>query len=378
MDLKGAKILLVDDTQANLDILCQVLEPEGYSISMAPNGEVALRIVERVMPDLILLDVMMPGIDGFEVCRRLKADEKTQEIPVIFITAEADTTRVVTGFDVGGVDYILKPFREEEVVVRVETHLKINHLTRELAQKNDELSEANAHIREATERKSRFLASMAHELRTPLTAIMGYVDNMLEGIGGELSERQQHVLGRVGENSDHLLNLVNDLLDLSKIEAGRMELNLVPVNLTELIDSCADTVRPIVADGVTLSVDVDEQIGDVCSDSSWLRQILMNLSGKRRFNKCKCKLCLFPLSNYNIINAIVTVSNKRHFHRINSRGNILDRKLALCITSCAETATPLCIEQFHIGTGQYATRFFLSYISCHRTCLCRHSMGTEK
>ena len=128
IDLQGARILVVDDTAANLDVLCELLEPEGYKISMAPNGEVALRIAGRVMPDLILLDVMMPGIDGFEVCRRLKRDAATREIPVIFITAEDLTESVVSGFEAGGVDYITKPFRDREVLVRVRNALYTKYL----------------------------------------------------------------------------------------------------------------------------------------------------------------------------------------------------------------------------------------------------------
>ncbi|MDP6040990.1 MAG: response regulator, partial [Candidatus Latescibacteria bacterium] len=231
MDLEGAKILLVDDTPTNLDVLCELLGAQGFKLSVAPNGEVALGIVNRVIPDLILLDVMMPGIDGFEVCRRLKQNEKTREIPVIFITAEDMTQSVVTGFEVGGVDYIKKPFQSEEVLIRVQTHLKIDRLTRELARKNTELSQAS-------ERKSSFLASMAHELRTPITSIKGYTDNMRDGIGGTLNKRQIRNLARVSQNSDHLLGLVNDLLDLSKIEAGRMDVNPEPFCVQNLISNC--------------------------------------------------------------------------------------------------------------------------------------------
>ncbi|MBI2504284.1 MAG: SpoIIE family protein phosphatase [Candidatus Latescibacteria bacterium] len=125
IDLKSAHILLVDDTPANLDVLCALLETEGYQISLAPNGKVALKIAPQAeaAPDLILLDVMMPGMDGFEVCRRLKADPKTREIPVIFITAEDQTESLVKGFQAGGVDYIPKPFRDQEVRVRVRNAL---------------------------------------------------------------------------------------------------------------------------------------------------------------------------------------------------------------------------------------------------------------
>ena len=128
IDTKGARILLVDDTQANREVLCALLESEGYKIFMAPDGPSALRIADRTNPDLILLDVMMPGMNGYEVCRRLKREDKTRETPVIFITAETDTSAVVEGFQVGGVDYIPKPFRDAEVLVRVRNNLVTKYL----------------------------------------------------------------------------------------------------------------------------------------------------------------------------------------------------------------------------------------------------------
>ncbi len=118
------KILVIDDTPVNLDVLWKTLEPMGYIVQIAPNGEAALKIIsDSSLPDLILLDVMMPGIDGFETCKRLKANERTRDIPVIFLTAKSETEYVVRGFEVGGVDYITKPFNQEEVCVRVRTHV---------------------------------------------------------------------------------------------------------------------------------------------------------------------------------------------------------------------------------------------------------------
>jgi CheY-like chemotaxis protein len=146
VDLQAPRILLVDDQPANLNLLYELLEGEGYRISVAPSGPVALKVVEQAEPDLILLDVMMPGMDGFEVCRRLKQDEKTQDIPVVFITAL--TEDVVQGFQAGGVDYITKPFRDEEVLVRVRTHLRINRLQREVDARNAELLEKNQALEE--------------------------------------------------------------------------------------------------------------------------------------------------------------------------------------------------------------------------------------
>ena len=145
IDLADAKILIVDDTPANLKVLRQALEPEGYNILAASNGETAHKIAIKAEPDLILLDVLMPGMDGFETCRRLKGDAATQGIPIIFITARAETEAVVEGFRAGGVDYIVKPFQNEEVLIRVETHLRIDRLARELVRKNTELQEEIAH-----------------------------------------------------------------------------------------------------------------------------------------------------------------------------------------------------------------------------------------
>jgi DNA-binding NtrC family response regulator len=138
---EAARVLLVDDQQANLDVLCNVLEADGYRVLLAPNGEVALKTAARAMPDLILLDIMMPGLDGYEVCRRLKANDNTRHIPIIFISARDLHEDVVQGFEIGAVDYITKPFREREVLVRARTHVQLNRLHRELAEKNQALEQ---------------------------------------------------------------------------------------------------------------------------------------------------------------------------------------------------------------------------------------------
>ncbi len=140
------KILLVDDVPANLAVLTSALEPQGYEIFAAPNGASALSVAVKVKPDLILLDIMMPGLDGLETCRRLKQNEAARDIPVIFITARSETENVVEGFRAGGVDYVVKPFQAEEVLNRVATHLRINRLTRELREKNRALETRTAEL----------------------------------------------------------------------------------------------------------------------------------------------------------------------------------------------------------------------------------------
>src|SRR5512139_484249 len=127
----GNRILVVDDTPANLQALAGTLKAKGYQISVATNGKQALEVVERVRPDLILLDVMMPEMDGFETCRRLKASEQWRQIPVIFLTAKTETADIVKGFELGAVDYVGKPFNAHELLARVNTHLTIARLPRE-------------------------------------------------------------------------------------------------------------------------------------------------------------------------------------------------------------------------------------------------------
>lgn len=122
------KILVVDDNAANIDVMLTFLEAEGYDLSIANSGEMALKIARHSQPDLILMDVMMPGMNGFETCRKLKADESTMEIPIIFVTAKKEVEDIVEGFRSGGIDYIAKPFRQEEVLSRVGTHLRLRRL----------------------------------------------------------------------------------------------------------------------------------------------------------------------------------------------------------------------------------------------------------
>lgn len=126
------RILVVDDTPANIQIVAGILKDKGYQLSVATNGQQALEALERVRPDLILLDVMMPVMDGFETCRRLKASAAWREIPVIFLTSKTDTTDIVTGFEMGAVDYVAKPFNAHELLARINTHLTVDHLRRSL------------------------------------------------------------------------------------------------------------------------------------------------------------------------------------------------------------------------------------------------------
>ena len=158
--IEKSKILIVDDFPANLDLLRQTLESKAYNISVALSGEVALSIVRRAVPDLVLLDVMMPGMDGFETCRRLKANPTTADIPVIFLTAKDEPDSVLEGFRAGGIDYITKPFQNEEVLLRIETHLKIDRLTKVLIETNTELAAMNTQLQQEIAKREQVEESL--------------------------------------------------------------------------------------------------------------------------------------------------------------------------------------------------------------------------
>ena len=157
LDLKDSKILVVDDVPANLDVLVEALDREGYNVLVASNGTTALEVAAYARPDLILLDVMMPGIDGFETCRRLQADHNLEDTPVIFLTARDDIEGIVEGFEAGGLDYITKPFKKEEVLLRVRTHLERTLLARNLA-------ELNAHLEQKVAERTREVQLRLKEL----------------------------------------------------------------------------------------------------------------------------------------------------------------------------------------------------------------------
>ncbi len=226
---RASRILIVDDTPANIDVLDQMLEAEGHQISVAASGEAALDLAPKIAPDLILLDIMMPGIDGFETCRRLTADPATKDIPVLFITAKSDAEDVVKGFSLGAVDYIAKPFREQEVLTRVRFHLQRKHLIEEMKDKNRKLTEVN-------DLKNKFLGMASHDLKNPITSIRGYARILLDQGGKLPEETRTEFLEAIHEISGHMLELLGDLLNISMIESGHLNLCLKNDSLAALVE----------------------------------------------------------------------------------------------------------------------------------------------
>jgi len=208
--MSEAKILIVDDVPENISVLFEFLIQQGYDVSIAPDGESAIEVVDNDPPDLILLDVMMPGIDGFETCRRLKADERHREIPVIFMTALSDTVDKVKGFQLGAVDYVTKPMQQDEVLVRIRAHLTIRRLQQELRERNLRLAEQNAEL-------DAFAHTVAHDLRNPLGVIDNAVYLLKRDLQGRTTPEIEEYLGLFTRSTKRMRDLIEGLLTLAGI-----------------------------------------------------------------------------------------------------------------------------------------------------------------
>ncbi|WP_442948619.1 hybrid sensor histidine kinase/response regulator [Nostoc sp.] len=206
---KPIHILLVDDNPNNLKVLSEMIQGYGWKALMATNGESAIEQTEYALPDLILLDVMMPGIDGFETCRRLKANPITQNIPVIFMTALSDSKDKVKGLEIGAVDYVTKPFQQEEVIARLKLHLKISHLTYTLEQR-------------VQERTAELTQSLQQLQQTQLQLIqsekMSTLGQLVAGIGHEIN----NPIGFIEGNFSYITEYTNNLLHLVNLQQKKL------------------------------------------------------------------------------------------------------------------------------------------------------------
>lgn len=287
-------VLVVDDTPTNLKVLADYLSAEGFRILVARNGESALKRAEHGQPDIILLDVLMPGINGFETCGRLKANPATEHIPVIFMTALSETEHKVRGFEMGAVDYVTKPIQQAEVLARLQTHLKIRDLTNTLERRvtmrtkelrealqnqqrlTDELSIALSRAEEARMIQGRVINVVSHEFRTPLNVISGS-SHLLVNFAERMSvEKRGAVSKRITESISYMTTLLDNVLYTGTMEqeSTQVQYNAVDIEaLCRRANQLAESQfgkRPI---EMSFS-DVDELIQ---SDEQLMMQLMSNL-----------------------------------------------------------------------------------------------------
>lgn len=228
-------ILLVDDTQANLRLLSHVLKKEGYNYLEATNGLEAIELAEKHEPDLILLDIMMPGLDGFEVIKRIKKIDLLSDVPIIFLSSLTETDDKVQGFKYGGVDYITKPFQKEETLARIRTHLKIRFLQKQLNDRIKVLRDREVQLSRLNQKKDDLVRMVSHDIKNPLTGIIGLVKLMRDS--DKISaEEQTQMLSVIEESGTNLLNLVREVLDRESNKMVTEEIEYADIQFSDLIE----------------------------------------------------------------------------------------------------------------------------------------------
>lgn len=257
-----AKVVVVDDIESNIEFVTDVLELENLDIIGAHSGEIAIKVASEENPDLILLDISMPDIDGYEVCRRLKENPATAEIPVIFLTARVQKEDIIKGFELGAVDYIVKPFNFNELISRVRTHIdlkqkteKIQHVNQELEvlveQRTEQLLEANTELKNTNEKllkandelskldktKTEFVLHINHELRTPLNGIQGYLSLLGESLKDGI---QLENLQAISELTNRLIKVSELSLLFTELKTSENHIEVRPVDFISCLDEAID------------------------------------------------------------------------------------------------------------------------------------------
>lgn len=236
-------ILVVDDNLLNVDLLVNVLDQHGFRVRSALNARAALQLVDEEMPDAFLLDVNMPELDGYQLCRQLKAREDTSEIPVIFISALDTTDNIIKGFDAGAVDYIPKPFKIREVLARIESQVVLLRQKREIeARRQRDLQ----HYQMIDRLRQQFIGSATHDLKNPLFVISGYTE-VLESILGDVEglaedERIDMCTSAIKRGVTKMSSLIQDMLDLLQLEAG-INLDLTEESLFDFLRNALQDAR---------------------------------------------------------------------------------------------------------------------------------------
>jgi two-component system, sensor histidine kinase and response regulator len=265
-------LLVVDDNPMNVEPLCDLLESMDYRVATALDGMTALRIVEEQQPDLILLDIMMPGMNGFEVCRRLKANPRSARIPVVFVTALSETEDKVRAIDAGGDDFLTKPFNRPILVARIRSLLR-------LKEANDQLEASYRKLQALERMRDDLMKMIVHDLKSPLSAVLATVEVIADGDAGPLTEQTRELLGTVHLHGADMLQLIDDLLELTRLEESQLVPEREVVSVEELLRSVADEWRlRLEREGASLVIENGPNL-EVDADPYLLRRVFTNLVG---------------------------------------------------------------------------------------------------
>jgi len=272
-------LLIVDDVPNNISVLTSFLKSVGFKILIAKNGKRAIQKVEHANPDLILMDVMMPEMDGFEACRILKSQDSTKEIPIIFMTALADTVDKVKGFQLGAADYVTKPIQHEEVLARINAHLNVYKLQRHLQVCNAQLD--------------AFASTVAHDLKNPLNAVVGYTDELIEICTEDdlLDSDLRSQLGLVAKAGHKMESIINSLLLFARTTKEE-DIEKQPLNMAKIVQQVQERLVYAIK-GSKAEITVANEFPTVNSYAPWIEEIWANyISNGLKYGGSPPKLAL--------------------------------------------------------------------------------------
>ncbi|BBC24101.1 hybrid sensor histidine kinase/response regulator [Pseudanabaena sp. ABRG5-3] len=273
-------VLVVDDNPTNLSVLVNLLRDVGLRVLVATDGESAIEQIEYVKPDLILLDVMMPGIDGFETCQRLKANVDTAKIPIIFMTALSETVDKVRGLSLGAVDYITKPFEHEEVLVRIRTHLMLAKQRQTIELQNIELQTEIAERKRAEEALTIFLHAVSHDLRNPVTGLIMVLEQLSNNskTADEPILLPRTTLERMRQSGDRQLALINSLLESHVNDVHGIIIHPQLVAIGDIISAVIYDLQPILEkEDATVVVQIEPELNPIWVDAAHIYRVFQNL-----------------------------------------------------------------------------------------------------
>jgi signal transduction histidine kinase len=271
-------ILAVDDNPRNLQLITSLLSQKGYKVVVANSGENALKYLMLKKPDLILLDIMMPGMSGYEVCEEIVKRPDLKGIPVIFLTAKSELNDIVAGFRIGAVDYITKPFRSEEAIARIETQLELRRIRKELEQKNEIITQESERLRLAIAEKDRYFSILAHDLRAPLAGFQATTELLENNFHSLSPDEAIQFISTMADSARQLNKLLENLLSWAQLQLGIMKPNPENFNVNILVENAISSQKNLAArKNIVIENNIDKSV-QILADYQMTLTIFRNLT----------------------------------------------------------------------------------------------------